>query len=370
MRGTLYERAPGVWECRVDLGKDPATGKRRRLTRTVRGGRRVAQRALNDLLHETAAGRHRDAVAASRVTFGALAAEWWAVRSPDLAVTTAAGYRAQLDGWILPAFGEVPLRELSAAHLDRLYRALTDAGLAGSTVARYHALVHTILRRGVRWGWVPVNVADMVEPPAAHRVETVTPDAGQVRVILEAAAQHSEWFGLVARLAVATGARRGELAGLRWGDLDGSRLTVARAVVEVGRRREVKSTKTHAVRSLTLDEVTVAMLEAWRVGQETAMSGPVPAAWFILGDESPPSLDRITRAWYSAVVPVAPFQMRSLRNANITLQLDRGIPVKTVQYRAGHATSAMTLDVYARAVAGRDQDAADAIGDALDGGEG
>jgi hypothetical protein len=46
----MRERRKDYWELTVDAGRDPATGRRRRVVRTLRGTKRQAQRALNELL--------------------------------------------------------------------------------------------------------------------------------------------------------------------------------------------------------------------------------------------------------------------------------------------------------------------------------
>jgi integrase len=54
--------------------------------------------------------------------------------------------------------------------------------------------------------------------------------ASDVTSVIDAALEESELAGLCLRLAATTGMRRGELVGLRWADLDGEILTVARSV--------------------------------------------------------------------------------------------------------------------------------------------
>jgi integrase len=68
------------------------------------------------------------------------------------------------------------------------------------------------------------------------------------------------------RLAAALGARRGEVRGLRWSDLDeaAGTITIKRAVVDVAGRVHVKDTKTHAERPVTIDAGTLALLVAYR----------------------------------------------------------------------------------------------------------
>ena len=77
-------------------------------------------------------------------------------------------------------------------------------------------------------------------------------------------------------LAAVTGARRGELCGLQWGDIDweGATLTVERSVAVMGKGDLLtKDTKTHAVRRMALDEFGVEVLRRHRLEAEFASTG-------------------------------------------------------------------------------------------------
>ena len=58
--GHIRQRTPGSWEVRYNLGTDPATGKRRVATITVRGKRRDAEKELRRLLRTLDTGEHVD----------------------------------------------------------------------------------------------------------------------------------------------------------------------------------------------------------------------------------------------------------------------------------------------------------------------
>ena len=51
MKGFIRQRGD-AWELRVYLGADPVTGKQRYASRTVRAGKREAQRVLNEMISE------------------------------------------------------------------------------------------------------------------------------------------------------------------------------------------------------------------------------------------------------------------------------------------------------------------------------
>ena len=59
MRGHLTERRPGVWRLVVSDGFDP-DGGRRQITRTVRGSKRDAERALTQMLRDRDQGMLAD----------------------------------------------------------------------------------------------------------------------------------------------------------------------------------------------------------------------------------------------------------------------------------------------------------------------
>jgi hypothetical protein len=58
--GHIRERSPGSFELRYSLGTDPATGRRRIATVTVRGTRKEAERELRRLLRALDTGDHVD----------------------------------------------------------------------------------------------------------------------------------------------------------------------------------------------------------------------------------------------------------------------------------------------------------------------
>jgi integrase len=132
MRGGFREKLPGVWEVRFESGRDPVTGRRRQISRTLRGSKREAQQLLSALVAEADAGR----VSGTSSTFRQLTDEWLALAGADLSPTTLRRYRGLLDKRILPAIGSRPVHSIRANDLDRLYLALSkQVGLA--LCARY-----------------------------------------------------------------------------------------------------------------------------------------------------------------------------------------------------------------------------------------
>ncbi len=375
MAGSIRQRGKQSWEIRAFAGKDAETGKKRYVTRTVRGERREAEVALGRLLAEIDDGQH--AVLAG--TVGELCERWYSHAAPDLSPAVAAEYRRLLDKRILPRWSDTPLRRLRTADLDQWYGELRRSGAAGgkplapNTVMRSHAVLRRALAQGVKWGWLTVNPAANASPPRARKQQLDLPDPADIARLIDAAAKVNPSLPTYLRLAAATGARRGELCALRWKhvDLERRRLTIARSIVEVGGELIEKDTKTHQVRKVSLDDETVAVLTAHRAASED-LAGKCGATLspssFLFSHEV--DLSTPWRPNYATLafgrlrdeLGLEGVKLHHLRHFSATQLLSAGIDIRTVSGRLGHANASTTLDFYAQFLQASDERAADALG--------
>lgn len=208
--------------------RDAVTGRKRSISRTFKGGKRDAQRALAALVAEA----DRGAQARTTATVGELLEEWLAHASPGFSPKNAKETRGVLDRNLLPYLGTVPLSKLGAADLDRLYRRLREAGgragrpLAPGTIRRTHGIIHRALEQGVRWGWLSLNPASSASPPSVPPPDISPPEPHELAELFELANETEVDLADFILLAASTGARRSELVALRSSDLDLGRATV------------------------------------------------------------------------------------------------------------------------------------------------
>src|SRR5215208_3146070 len=134
---------------------------------------------------------------------------------------------------VKPALGRVKLKNLSAMHLQRLYREKRDAGLSASTVQKVHHVLHKALAQAVRWDLIARNPADAAKAPRPTPAEMRPLVAEEVKMLLEAA--QGDRLEALYVLAVTTGMRRGELLGLKWSDVDleNGSLSIRRALTRI-----------------------------------------------------------------------------------------------------------------------------------------
>lgn len=173
-----------------------------------------------------------------------------------------------------------------------------------------------------------------------------------------------------------TGLRRSEVCGLQWSDidLDSDRLSVRRAVVVVGGQPIAKEPKTaRSRRSVDLDHGTVATLHEWRRHQleERLRAG---AAWqggdWVFTNElgqlvNPEWVGKRFRKLVDQE-QLPPITMRQLRHSHATALLTAGVHPKIVQERLGHASIAITLDIYSSVLPTMQRNAVDQLAALID----
>lgn len=353
------------WRLRVYAGRDPVTGKDRVVEKGMRSSKRTAEAALRKLAAEVDEGTH----AGTDGTLAELLARWMAQYGPDWSPTTAARYASLCRVHIVPALGSMPLSKLRQTHLNDFYADLTDKGLEQATIRKVHNLLRRALNVAVEWGWLNTNVALRAKRPKVRKAPINPPSDEQVASIIAAALasqRPNRDLVVLLTLAAATGARRGELVGLRFSDFDHERreLFFGRSVAQVGSTLTVKGTKTERQRRISLDEATAGVLADYLEVKRSKMVRPVadPFMWSTELDGSrpwPPA--RVTRNWTNlrARAGIPGVRLHDLRHAHITLLLALGVDVRTVAGRAGHANAATTLGIYGHFMPAADRRAAE-----------
>lgn len=263
------------------------------------------------------------------------------------------------------AFLERDTQGVEPAVVATLQRTLLRQGWSPHRIQRVRGCISGAFRMAVDYGWTNRNPVADVRAPKVERADVTAPELDVVRRILDTAPVTVRLF---LRLAAITGARRGELVALQWHDLDGSDLSIRRAVVQVaGEAPVVRGTKTgrKGERKLTLDVETLELLDAHRTTQaETAEARRLPDPSFIFSHDagvSPWRPDYITQAYgkHRRTIPGArSVRLHDLRHWVATDMLQRGIPLIDVAGQLGHSNPRTTAAVYAHVMPGRGGDAA------------
>jgi integrase len=313
--------------------------------------------------------RRGEYVNRSTFTVADYLAEWVEAHASTVKPKTLAGYRHDIDHYIVPRIGRLRLQALRPAVISKLYRDLAEHGgrdgrpLSATTISHIHRTLRKALADAVDVEQLlAANPAARSKRPrstAAEPVQVWTAD--QLRRFLDATRSH-RLFAFY-RLAAYTGARRGELLYLRWSavDLDAAEVTFGGSTAVVRGQRVEGTTKGGRSRTISLDRDTVAILREHRRQQteDRLAAGP---AWtetgglvFVTRWGEPLYPDTVTalmtklinRHNRSATKPLPHARLHDLRHLHATTLLLAGVPVHVVAARLGHADPAVTLRVYA-----------------------
>jgi integrase len=371
--GHIRQRSTDSWEIRYSLGTESATGKRRIATTTVRGTRKGAERELRRLLRALDTGEHVDP---SRITLRQWLTTWLDSIRQEVAPKTAERYGEIVHNFLVPKLGNLQLAKLAPVHLQDAYSTWATSGrrdgkpggLSPQTLRHIHRILSSALGRAVEQQLLTRNPADAFKRrlPKVERREMATLTAEQSAMLLDAM-RHSHIYWPVL-IALATGARRGEVLAIRWRNVDLYRGTI-RIVESLEQTKMVlrfKAPKTDRPRAVTLPSFAVEELA--RLKREQAES------LLVLGvrqtgetlvcarrDGEPLQPQSLTHEFPRFLARLKDFprvRFHDLRHSHATQLLLAGVHPKVAQERLGHSTVTTTLDLYSHVTATMQEDAA------------
>lgn len=358
----MREKQPGVWEVRVFTGND-VRGRPTQISRTVRGSKRDAQRMAAQL--EVGPG---SASPAGRRVEDVLDA--WIDQNIDTwAPASARDQQSRVRSIKQDKIARIPIAQLSIADVERWHTRLRRAGMQDAGIRNQHGALSAAFGQAVRWGWVSQNVVALAQRKTSKRQPRGVMSLADVRAVIAAAVSFDQAAALALRIAAMTGARRAELAALRWTDVDDDGMLTIDSAIEVIRHedapRELRDapTKPANARRVTLDPTTHAAI--WELRREREPYGP----WIFGVGEEMCAPDRIGWWWTRARKLSGidkKWRLHDLRHWSATVAIGQGHDVRTVANRLGHSNPAMTLRVYAHAFAAADQKLAASLADLLD----
>jgi integrase len=348
--GVWYGRwRTGRLQFRRKLGPVREPGGREGLTRTQ------AEAALRRVINET-----RPAAPEERVGFDFVAEQYMHhLEHVKLRkASTLRDYRVILDKHLIPYFGTKPIDRITPAEVSAYMSAKLRAGLAVKTVTNTLNFAHGIFAFAVKRGWAVSNVVAMTDRPRAAATDPDIRylDSAELEALLRAAAGRDDVLGptdqAVYVTAAMTGLRQGELAGLRWRDVDWST-----GVIRVRRsytRGEWGTPKSRrSSRAVPMADRVGAELE--RHFARSVYQGDDQLVFCHPQTGGPYDASKMRKRFYEAM-ELAGMKSRCGREEGVTFHSLRhtfgtrmaavGVPIRTLQEWMGHRDYSTTL-VYA-----------------------
>ncbi len=291
----------------------------------------------------------------------------------DCAENTRASYQTNLDKWIIPAVGDLKMKDITPADLQGILDGMKAQGKAHGTVQKVHVVLSSLFKTAKKAKVIQTNPMLDVDKPDPRPDEVIKNEAelalsaGELSYVLDCISKEPlKWQAFIA-LAADTGARRGELCGLLWKDVDWkSGMVRIEGNLQYTKAKGVYRTipKTKKVREVDLGPDALTILRAWR----TEQSEKCISQWVFTQENSPEPMfpQSPTRYFrkFGERYDIPNFHPHILRHTSASLALTSGAAdIKSIADRLGHS-EAVLLKKYAHSTDESRRRAGQAVRDA------
>ncbi|HGA1238470.1 TPA: tyrosine-type recombinase/integrase [Streptococcus suis] len=346
-----------VYRANVYLGTDQVTGKKTKTSVTGRTRKEVKQKAKHAQDEFVSNGYTVTKVVPIK-NYQELAELWLESYQLTVKPQTFIATKRMLYNHLIPVFGALKLNKLSVSYIQGFINDLSSELVHYSVV---HSINRRVLQYGVSLQLLPFNPArDVILPKVPKRenkaIKFIAPeDLKALMAYMEKLAnkKFSYFFDYVLYSALlATGCRFGEVVALEWSDIDLDNGTISITKNYNRLLKLIGTPKSKAgVRVISIDKKTINLLRLYKNRQRqifietgarvSSVVFATPLKEYQNMATRQESLDRRI-----AEIGIPRFTFHAFRHTHASLLLNAGISYKELQYRLGHATLAMTMDIY------------------------
>ena len=349
--GTMRLRTDGRWEGRIVVGYDEkGNPKTKSVTAKTKYECEEKLRALKDELGKAVEKLKPD------MPFGEWMDFWYQnFCRPALRETTRVGYENYIYRHIIPSVGHIPLNKLSQNDLQQFYANLKKNGrlqyadtigseVSNRLVRACHARCRSALEKAIEERLITRNpsIGCKLPPKKGREMQILT----QSEIGRFLARAKEEGYYEMFLLELSTGMRRGEILGLKWGDLNitNGSLKIAREVVPAGSKIVIQPPKTkNSVRTVVLPPYMVEILAEMKKNKTCEWIFPSPVK------EGMPRNPTALHHRFKLILERSGcknIRFHDLRHTFATMALENGMDVKTLSDMIGHISAETTLNIY------------------------
>ena len=366
--GNIKRRTDGRWEARVSAGYRDGKPVRKSIYSNTRA---EVQRKMTKVKADFDQGI---APTDDHQTVRDFLERWLEVSARQrVRPLTYTSYEGHIRLHLVPALGRIKLSKLSPRDIQAFMNHKVEGGLSPHTVRNIRATLRVALGQAVRWGELPRNVAELVDPPRVphHEIRPFTPE--EAKRFLQAIKGHR--LEALYSVALALGLRRGEALGLHWDDVDLEQGTVSVrfALQRVNRtlqRVEPKSARSR--RTIAIPDFALKALREHRARQleERLLAG---SRWKETGSVftttigTPLDPDNVNRNFKPLLeaAGLRPQRFHDLRHACASLLLVQGVSPRVVMETLGHSQISLTMNTYSHVIPQLQREAAEQMNSLL-----
>ncbi|WP_332695941.1 tyrosine-type recombinase/integrase [Halalkalibacter lacteus] len=334
----------------VDLGIDPATGKRLQKLKRGFDTKKDAEADCAKLINQFSRG----AIAPPKKLLLHELIDKWILSKKKIRDVTLTKYQRLLKNHIVPALGYIQVSKLTDEHLNIFYEQLkTEKGLSSTTINDVHKLCKQILSYAVKKKFIVENVASIVEAPRLNKKQIQIWTYDECRKFLDHVKEHREYVAFL--LALTTGMRQSEILALTWKHVYFERNTISvDQTLERGTSAlDPKVKSKNSQHSIRIDHETMQELikQKRRITKEKMFLGEEYNDFDLVIPTSkgtPINQRNILRTFYRYMkkAGVRQIDFHDMRHTHASMLLQNGANPKAVSERLGHDVRTL-METYA-----------------------
>ena len=382
---SVIPKSNGTYLIRVSCGLD-GSGKQITRSKTFKPSKpNLSYQRLNKEIDQFIAEFEIEAKAGlnsenfDRITFSEFCDKYLEFKKTSLSPTTMQFYEMIIQTELRPMFGTMKLKDFKTYHIQQFIQYLATekkrndgiaGGISATTVRRYTTVLRSILTLAYKLDFIPEDVGNSrkIEFPKEAPTELEVYTLEEVSEIMKALEEEPINIRTLIEVAIFTGMRRGEIVGLKWGDIDfqNQKISVKRSIYKTkDEKAQEKAPKSkYGIRTISIPEHLCKTLVEYRAQQDRHISF-LGDAWknldYVFTEEDGYVMNPQTPTkQFSKFLKrhgIRHLKFHGLRHTSATMLLANGCDIKTVSTRLGHG-DIDTTNIYVHALESTDRLAA------------
>lgn len=359
------------YEITVPIGYDGS--KRINHYETFYGGKKEAKLRENEIKTQI---KNNSFVIKSKITLKELLDEWLKY-SKDIWSPKTYISNVHWCDVISKIIGHIKLQDINVKILEDFYKEIRqNTTYSDKTIQHFYVIINTALKRAILWGYIVNNPNSFIEKPKVRKKEIECYSPEDVEKLLDVLQNESLKYQAIIYLALDSGARRGEIVGLTWDDVDFNKKTL-KINKSVQYTKELgifeKTTKTQSSdRIIYISDKTINILKAYKTEQlenKLKLGNKWENSKRIFttnlgGDMHPDTPSQILEKTIKKY-ELKKISFHGLRHTSISLQISSGIQSQIISKRAGHSSVTTTHSIYSHFFDNEFQEVANKMNDIL-----
>lgn len=339
----------------IEAGKNPKTGERKRIVRSVDGRKKEAEDLMDEIKNSLRQGTY---IEPKKTTISEWLDTWLNdYKKMDLRQTTWESYEYIARLHIKPELGAMHIQSLRPDDLQKLYRRKAESDLSTRTVRYIHTIINSAMKQAVKNQLILRNPAEATTPPKLEQKNVTAMGKGDIDNFLitldTLTDSRLKRIAPAFKILLGTGLRRGELLGLRWRNIDSDnrKIKIEQGLVATkGVMWAYQDPKTDLSKNeIPMSEYVASVLQPHYINMALEGNAAEDKPVFCTKKGTPIIPKNFNRTYYSLRKKAGiseDINLHALRHTFATMLLECGVSLKEIQELLRHARISTTADIY------------------------